>query len=103
DVFLHGGGFHSEDYSYFFVRLRPTKPGQHQQFAPVEQSFLDDVLFQNDAHRALAVAIDLETALGNLGNYVNIIADGDPAILVQSGFLSYGTDHTPDTTPPGAP
>jgi len=41
--------------------------------------------------------------LGNLGNYVNIIADGDPAILVQSGFLSYGTDHTPDTTPPGAP
>jgi hypothetical protein len=46
---------------------------------------------------------DLETALGNLGNYVNIVADGDPAILVQSGFPSYETARTPDTTPPGAP
>jgi hypothetical protein len=46
---------------------------------------------------------DLETALGNLGNYVNIVADGDPSILVQSGFPSYETARTPDTTPPGAP
>jgi hypothetical protein len=46
---------------------------------------------------------DLETALGNLGNYVNIVADGDPSIVVRSGFPSYETARTPDTTPPAAP
>ncbi|MEY2563247.1 MAG: hypothetical protein QOH88_1440 [Verrucomicrobiota bacterium] len=46
---------------------------------------------------------DLETALGNLGNYVNIVADGDPAIVVKSGFPSYETTHVPDTNPPAAP
>src|SRR5256714_11695429 len=45
----------------------------------------------------------LETALGNLGNYVNIQADGAPSIVVKSGFPSYGTTRTPDTTPPAAP
>ena len=46
---------------------------------------------------------DLETALGNLGNSINIVADGDPAIVVQSGFPSYETARTPDTAPPAAP
>lgn len=58
DVFFYGSGFHPEDHSYLFVRLRFPKPGQHQQFARVEQSFLDDLLFQNDAHRSLPVAIE---------------------------------------------
>jgi hypothetical protein len=53
---------------------------------------------------ALAVARnDLETALGGLGNYVNTVADGDPSIVVQSGFPSYETARTPDTNPPAAP
>jgi len=46
---------------------------------------------------------DLETALFKLGNYVNTTADGDPAIVVLSGFPSYETARTPDTTPPAAP
>jgi hypothetical protein len=51
DMFLYGGGFHPEDHSYLFNRLRFSQPGQHQQFARVEQSHLDDALFQNDARR----------------------------------------------------
>ena len=46
---------------------------------------------------------DLETALGNLGNYVNIKADGDPSIVVKSGFPSYETARPIDTAPPAAP
>lgn len=45
----------------------------------------------------------LETDLGALGGYVNIIANGDPAIVVQSGFPSYETQRTIDTSPPAAP
>jgi hypothetical protein len=36
DVFLYGGGFHTEGHSYLFVRLRFPKPGPHQPFARVE-------------------------------------------------------------------
>jgi hypothetical protein len=46
---------------------------------------------------------DLETALGMLGNYVNIKANGDPSIVVKSGFPSYETTRVPDTNPPAAP
>jgi hypothetical protein len=47
---------------------------------------------------------DLETALFKLGSYVNTVADGDPSIVVKSGFPSYETaPRTADTTPPGAP
>jgi hypothetical protein len=47
---------------------------------------------------------DLETALFKLGNYVNTTADGDPSIVVKSGFPSYETTpRTADTTPPAAP
>jgi hypothetical protein len=47
---------------------------------------------------------DLEGALGELGYYVNIIAKGDAALVVASGFPSYLTwPRTPDTAPPGAP
>jgi len=46
---------------------------------------------------------DLETALTGLGNYVNTVANGDPAIVVQSGIPSYETVRTPDVNPPAAP
>ena len=47
---------------------------------------------------------DLETALFKLGNYVNTVADGDPSIVVKSGFPSYETaPRSADTTPPAAP
>jgi hypothetical protein len=77
------------------------------------QAFIDAFLaaLNKKASKATADIIafnvarnDLETALGNLGNYVNIIADGDPSIVVQSGFPSYETaPRTADTTPPAAP
>ena len=46
---------------------------------------------------------DLEQSLGILGNYVNGIAVGDPVIVDKSGFPSYTTTRTPDTSPPAAP
>ncbi|MFN0080073.1 MAG: hypothetical protein ACKVY0_26705 [Prosthecobacter sp.] len=46
---------------------------------------------------------DLEEALGVLGNYVNNIAKGDPLIVEQSGFPSYETTRTQDTSPPAVP
>lgn len=45
----------------------------------------------------------LETDLNMLGNYVNTVAQGDPAIVVLSAFPSYETAHTVDTSPPDAP
>ncbi|MFN0079179.1 MAG: hypothetical protein ACKVY0_22170 [Prosthecobacter sp.] len=56
-----------------------------------------DVLALSDARDAL------EEALGVLGNYVNGIAKGDPLIVEQSGFPSYETTRTADTSPPAAP
>ncbi|MFO1482355.1 MAG: hypothetical protein U1F71_03230 [Verrucomicrobiaceae bacterium] len=56
-----------------------------------------DVLALGEARDAL------EEALGVLGGYVNGIAKGDATIVVQSGFPSYLTTHTPDTSPPAAP
>ena len=56
-----------------------------------------DVIAFNDARDAL------EQALGGLGNYVNTVAKGDPAIVDKSGFPSYTTSRTPDTNPPAAP
>lgn len=50
-----------------------------------------------------SVRSDLEDTLGVLGNYVNGIAVGDPVIVDQSGFPSYTTLRTPDTSPPAAP
>ncbi len=38
-----------------------------------------------------------------LGNYVNGEAKGDPMIVEKSGFPSYETARTADTTPPAAP
>jgi hypothetical protein len=46
---------------------------------------------------------DLEVALGDLGNYVNIEAKGDPAIVEKSGFPSFDTTRIVDTAPPAAP
>src|SRR5438132_1741121 len=46
---------------------------------------------------------DLEDALNELGNYVNIVAKGDATIVDKSGFPSYDTARTPDTSPPPAP
>ena len=38
-----------------------------------------------------------------LGNYVNSVAKGDPVTVEKSGFPSYETTRTPDTSPPAAP
>ena len=46
---------------------------------------------------------DLEVALGDLGGYVNLVADGDPVKVEKSGFPSYDTSHPPQTAPPAAP
>jgi hypothetical protein len=56
-----------------------------------------DILAFNEAREAL------EESLGVLGNYVNGIAKGDPIIVEQSGFPSYETTRTQDTSPPEAP
>ncbi len=45
----------------------------------------------------------LEGTMTVLGHYVNGVAQGDPDIVVQSGFPYYDTGHTADTSPPPAP
>jgi hypothetical protein len=69
----------------------------------------EDKLSKNSSH-AIADTIafniarnDLEVALGDLGNYVNIEAKGDPAIIEKSGFPSFDTTRVVDTAPPAAP
>src|SRR5947208_3148517 len=48
--------------------------------------------------------LNLETALGDNGGYVNIVAKGDATIVSQSGHPSYETTgKTPDYGPPAAP
>ncbi len=56
-----------------------------------------EVVAFNEARTAL------EESLAVLGNYVNSIANGDPAIVVLSGFPSYETTRAPDTSAPAAP
>jgi hypothetical protein len=56
-----------------------------------------DIIAFNEAREVL------EDTLTRLGNYVNIVANGDPVIVEQSGFPSYDTSRTPDTSPPAAP
>jgi len=56
-----------------------------------------DIIAFNEAR------VVLENTLTRLGNYVNIVADGDPVIVEMSGFPSYETSRTPDTSPPAAP
>lgn len=46
---------------------------------------------------------DLEVALGDLGNYVNTVANGSATIVEKSGFPSYDTARPADLTPPAAP
>ncbi len=45
----------------------------------------------------------LEDALAQLGTYVNLKADGNPAIVELSGFPSYGGDQPPPAPVPEAP
>jgi hypothetical protein len=76
------------------------------------QTFIDtfeDTLSKKSSH-AIADTIafniarnDLEVALGDLGNYVNTVAKGDPAIVEKSGFPSFDTTRVVDTAPPAAP
>ena len=56
-----------------------------------------DVVAFNEAREAL------EDALSALGGYVNGLAKGDVMIVEESGFPSYDTTHTADTSPPAAP
>lgn len=45
----------------------------------------------------------VEENLGDLGNYVNIVAKGDETTLMLSNFPYYSTSRTPDYSAPGAP
>jgi hypothetical protein len=45
----------------------------------------------------------METALTQLGNYVNSVAQDDAAIVELSGFPSYQTGSVPNYDPPAAP
>ncbi|SRR5581483_32118 len=56
-----------------------------------------DIAAFNDAREAL------EIALADLGSYVNQVAKGDATIVALSGFPSYDTARTIDTSPPAAP
>jgi hypothetical protein len=56
-----------------------------------------DVLALNECREAL------EEMLGVLGNYVNGEAKGDAMVVEKSGFPSYETSRTADTSPPAAP
>jgi len=56
-----------------------------------------DVIAFNDARAVL------EDTLTQVGSYVNIVAKGNAMIVGLSGFPSYDTSRTPDTSPPAAP
>ena len=56
-----------------------------------------DVIAFNEARAVL------EETLTQVGSYVNIVAKGNAMIVGLSGFPSYDTSRTPDTSPPAAP
>ena len=56
-----------------------------------------DVLACNAARHGL------ESLLAELGGYVNAVAKGDPALVIQSGFPSYIAGHSPAPAALGAP
>jgi hypothetical protein len=45
----------------------------------------------------------LENALSGIGDYVNIVADGNESLVLKSGFPFYETGFSPDLSPPDAP
>ena len=62
------------------------------------------------ASRAIAATLafqsarrELESALRDLGGYVNILAKGDAGTVLPSGFPSYGLVRPVDYSPPAAP
>ena len=46
---------------------------------------------------------DREVALHDLGSYVNLVAKGDPTLVEESGFPSYGSATPAPSGPPPAP
>jgi hypothetical protein len=50
-----------------------------------------------------AARTDLEAALSTLGNYVNVVAQGNAVTVGLSGFPSYDTTKTVNPAPPAAP
>ncbi|MEO6786733.1 MAG: fibronectin type III domain-containing protein [Chthoniobacteraceae bacterium] len=56
-----------------------------------------------DVSALKAARAALNTALARLGGYVNDVAQGDPSIVILSGFPSYDTARTPDSSIPAAP
>ena len=56
-----------------------------------------------DVIAATVARHELEGELSDLGNYVNIVAGGDPVIVDASGFPSYSTTCVPDLSAPAAP
>ncbi len=64
--------------------------------AKASGAYMDTLAFNISRHQ-------LEGTLGDLGNYVNTVANGDAMIVAQSGFPHYETGHAPDYNPPAAP
>src|SRR4051812_22451631 len=59
-------------------------------------AYADTVAFNIARH-------ELESALADLGNFVNTVASGDAMLVEKSGFPNYETGRTPDFNPPAAP
>ena len=64
--------------------------------AKVSRATADVIAFNVARH-------NLEVALGDIGNYVNTVADGSPVIVEKSGFPSYETARPADPGAPAAP
>jgi hypothetical protein len=88
--------------------LFPELPSAAAPFATLIDVF-EQALFKKSSratsdHIAFEVArTDLEGALGDNGSYVNIVAKGNPMTVSASGYPSYETGKTADTSAPAAP
>ena len=88
--------------------LFPELPSAAAPFASLIDAF-EQALFKKSSratadHIAFEVArTDLEGALGDNGSYVNIVAKGSPMTISASGYPSYETGSTRDTSAPPAP
>ena len=86
----------------------PSPPLAMPAFQTLIDTFLGALAKKSSGATADTIAFniarnDLESALGDLGGYVNIVAKGDAAIVSASGFPSYDTARVTDTSPPAAP
>lgn len=94
-MLLHAATF--TDPPVTMVALQPLITTYDQKLVARASRATADVVAFNEAREAL------EDALSALGGYVNGLAKGDIMIVEESGFPSYDTTHTADTSPPAAP